>query len=126
MNANTEKWNYTELSEYFEEIETPEEIVPALEEMRAAYLELNLFAEQTMAGVERIARQSHDEALNHSLLLKDLIRIFKTIQTTDEKTKEGQTEKELLEEINRNKDQIIALNDEIILLQIENNKLKNA
>ena len=77
----TGKLDYSKFDEHFIEIETPEEMIPILEEMRTEYLELSLYAEQISAGVKGVAHQSHENALDHTHVLGDIIKLFKSLKT---------------------------------------------
>jgi len=82
MDAGIEKYNYSTFNEHFEEEETPEEMIPFLEEMRTEYIELSLYADQVSMGSESL-RQSHKNALYHSMLLGDIIKLFKSLKTSE-------------------------------------------
>ena len=91
MIENTENLDYSKLSEYFKEVESPNEMIPELEEMRTEYLELSLYAEQNVDNTNGTERHSHEYALRHSRLLGDLIRLLKTIQQPETTEQQPET-----------------------------------
>ena len=82
ISPEVKKYDYSAFNEHFREIETPEEMIPYLEEMRTEYIELSLYTEQITAGVNGIAHQSHEKALDHSHMLRDVIELFKSLKTS--------------------------------------------
>ena len=81
MEAGIKKYDYSKLDEFFDDNDTPGDVIPSLEEMRTWYLELSLYVELEPGEGQKGFIRAHDEVIHHSYLLGEIIKIFKSLKT---------------------------------------------
>ena len=79
-NKSSEKqYDFSQFNTYFNEWDHPEDMVETLEELRTAYLELSieavLYCDKKGSG----KFTPHDNVVDHSGLITDLIRLVKSL-----------------------------------------------
>ena len=83
LKRKDENYDYSELDRYFEEMSEVSSVIKRLIEMRISYMELSLCLERQISGSADMSRMPeaypHDEAIHHSELLGDIIKILGTV-----------------------------------------------
>ena len=128
LKRKNESYNYTGFDTYFKEASEVDSVIQRLAEMRIAYIELSLCIEKQISGAADMTRapeaHPHADAIEHSELLGDIIKILETVTKASE-TGEGPMITISMDEKIRLLEVTDGLRDELIALQREYNELRN-